>query len=612
MNAVRQQLLMSLRLYYRNTMALIYGYLFPTVFLLAFFVLYRYERVPLVRHMGELLTVAVLGGACFGLPTTLVSERERGVWRRYRLSPVSTGSLVASTVLARYVILLTAGLLQLVLALLVGMPWPRHPFDLFVAFSLVSFAFLGLGLVIATLADNVPAVQALGQVVFLPMLIIGGVAVQLASLPDWAQHLSAFFPGRYAVEALQACVNGNGLGATGFALAALALIGAAGCLAGSKLFRWDAQQRFVSRSGKAWVGVALAAWVAVGLAAEARGRIGAVLPFDTDARSVSTASGAAAPASTPQSPSTPSGAAQPLPSPNPAPGSTLSTRTVGDAGGSPTSSATADRPAAPRADSGPSAGGASAAGAGQPASANSNRATGDASGTPAGTVAASGNTAGPAGATASAGVAPVDSSGATQPQPPTPPSRTASPDTIGRGRGQAAGGRGSALVEVAATRWQDVTMKMIDDEISFNRLPPDGGVVTPIADASQQIDQDSEVELDQIMAALPSWPPATVSDPLQRARNVLLVAGAVDVMQLPIEPFVPLVVFERLQQDIPQADLVKVLFWIAIHPDDGDDSALGRLRDLGLSRGPGDVSEVRGRAALYAVKLLGKITGKRK
>lgn len=155
-------------------------------------------------------------------------------------------------------------------------------------------------------------------------------------------------------------------------------------------------------------------------------------------------------------------------------------------------------------------------------------------------------------------------------------------------------------------------MKMIDDEISFNRLPPDGGVVTPIADASQQIDQDSEVELDQIMAALPSWPPATVSDPLQRARNVLLVAGAVDVMQLPIEPFVPLVVFERLQQDIPQADLVKVLFWIAIHPDDGDDSALGRLRDLGLSRGPGDVSEVRGRAALYAVKLLGKITGKRK
>ena len=48
------------------------------------------RTVPLVRHIGELLTVTALGGACFGLPTTMVSERERGVWRRYRLAPVAT------------------------------------------------------------------------------------------------------------------------------------------------------------------------------------------------------------------------------------------------------------------------------------------------------------------------------------------------------------------------------------------------------------------------------------------------------------------------------------------------------------------------------------------
>src|SRR5215203_3683539 len=177
-----QQLRVSLLLHFRNRMALIYGYLFPTIFLIAFWQLYRYDRVPLARHMGELLTVTILGGACFGLPTTMVSERERGVWRRYRLAPVSTGALLASTVAARYLLLVLAGLL----------------------------------LVIATLADNVPAVQALGQCVFLPMLIIGGVAVQLASLPEWAQHVSAFFPGRYAVEAMQSSVTGQGLRIMGF------------------------------------------------------------------------------------------------------------------------------------------------------------------------------------------------------------------------------------------------------------------------------------------------------------------------------------------------------------------------------------------------------------
>jgi len=132
MHAALQQLRISLTLHYRNKMALIYSYLFPLIFLLAFYVLYRYERVVLARHMGELLTVSVLGGACFGLPTTMVSERERGVWRRYRLAPIATSMLVLSVIAARYLILVTAGLLQLAVALAMGMPMPQHPFDLWI------------------------------------------------------------------------------------------------------------------------------------------------------------------------------------------------------------------------------------------------------------------------------------------------------------------------------------------------------------------------------------------------------------------------------------------------------------------------------------------------
>src|SRR5205085_4609909 len=143
--------------------------------------------------------------------------------------------LVGSTIVARYVMVLSAGLLQLGVALAVGMTLPAHPFDLWIAFSFVAFAFIGLGLVIAALADTVPAVQALGQCIFLPMLIIGGVAVPLASLPDWALHVSAFFPGRYAVEALQTGVSGAGLAGMRFSLLALILVGFAGCLAGAKL-----------------------------------------------------------------------------------------------------------------------------------------------------------------------------------------------------------------------------------------------------------------------------------------------------------------------------------------------------------------------------------------
>jgi ABC-2 type transport system permease protein len=260
---------LGLRLNFRNRMAILYGYLFPLIFLIAFWAIYRSDPVPLALHLGQLLTVTILGSACFGLPTTIVSERERGVWRRYRLLPARGWVFVTSVLGARAVLLLTSALLQLALAFALGMPAPTHPVGLLVAFAVTALAFLAFGMVIAMLVDNVPAVQALGQCLFLPMLMIGGVAVRLESLPGWAQHASVFFPGRYAVEAMQLSTTGAGLSGAGFDLLALLLIAAAGAVAAAAMFRWD--KAFAPRRG--WLLLALGMWAVVGVVAEIHGRV---------------------------------------------------------------------------------------------------------------------------------------------------------------------------------------------------------------------------------------------------------------------------------------------------------------------------------------------------
>ena len=523
------QLQISLKLHARNKMALVYSYLFPTIFLVAFWVLYRFEQVPLVRHVGELLTVTALGGACFGLPTTMVSERERGVWRRYKLTPVSTFTLVAGTVAARYLLLVVAALLQLVLAMGLGMPLPRHPFELFLAFTVVAFAFIGLGLVIAMMADNVPAVQALGQCIFLPMLIIGGVAVPLASLPDWAQRLSAFFPGRYAVEALQACVTGTGLGVERFSVLALVLIGAAGCLTGAKMFRWDSEQRFAAAPGKAWVGVALAAWVAVGVLSDAQGRNPPRVAGTSPGRAPATLGEERAPAA-------PVGAPDTQPQPQTAPAVTPAAP--------PTGGPPPDAPA-------------------------------------------------PSVAARSPEAKPVPAEREAEPLPRPGPAPGPTPGTN------------------PPASWRDVTLVDIDRDLIFTRLPPDSGVVTPIAPLAEEPDEQTAAQLDKMRAALPDWAPGHVADPVQRVRNYLFVAAVPDVFQMQdLERFVPMVVYERIQEVIPKEDLIKILYWIATHPFDGDDKAVDELRPLGLFNGPADMEQTRGRMSVYAVKLLGRITGK--
>ena len=444
---------LSLKLNFRNRMAILYGYLFPLIFLIAFWALYRNDPVPLALHIGQLITITVLGGACFGLPTTIVAERERGVWRRYRLLPAPPSTFIVSVLAARLVLLVTAALLQLALGFAFGLPWPAHPGALLIAFLFTAFALMGVGLTIAMLVDNVPAVQALGQCIFLPMLILGGVAVQLESLPVWAQHISAFFPGRYAVEALQRSFTGAGLSGAGFDLLALALTGLAGAVAAVGMFRWD---KSFSPS-KAWLAVAFGMWLVVGGLAELRGQVMLGRPLDTQ--------------------------------------------------------------------------------------------------------------------------------------------------SVGTSRDYVSAAK-------PAADWRAVTESDFD-KIAFDHLPPDQEVVAPISRSDEVPDATIQPLLDQVRDGLAAWPPGNVADPVQRTRNLLAVAAVPDVLRMEqVERFVPRLVFARLQAVVPPRDLPRILYWIAMHPDAGDDSAIHQLGALGLPDVTGSPAPVRGRIMIYAFKLLGRLTGK--
>ncbi|HEY9154182.1 MAG TPA: ABC transporter permease, partial [Opitutaceae bacterium] len=278
LSAVWQHFLLTLRLNFRSPQAIIYGYFVPILFLLAFGSVFRADTPVLAHEMGQLLTLTILGGACFGLPTALVAERERGVWRRYRLLPVNVGWLALTTLISRIILVTSGAALQIALARLIyGTPWPLHPWQATGAFLVVTIAFLGLGLLVAALANDVPAVQALGQCIFLPMVMIGGVGVPLVTLPTWAQYLSAFMPGRYAVEMLQFSYGEpGGLDGVVFPFVALTVIGLAALIVGLRLFRWDNTQK-LGGGGRVGLSAALAAWAGIGVTAIALGRVAPLL-----------------------------------------------------------------------------------------------------------------------------------------------------------------------------------------------------------------------------------------------------------------------------------------------------------------------------------------------
>ena len=489
--AMWHQLVASVRLQLRNRAALAYTYAVPLLFLAAFLTLYRRESPPLGRHLGELLAVTALSGACFALPALLVSERERGVWRRYRLAPVPTVLWLGAMLGSVYLLLLSAGTLQITLAMWAGTPLPLHPFDLWVAFTLTCVAFLGIGLLIAMLADTVPAAQALGQSVFLPLLIVGGIVVPLRLLPDWMQRAAAFLPGRYAVDTLESAVTGRGLSDVATAATTLIVMGAASGLAALGMFRWEAGQQIrLSRTLTA-IGVAVAAWIAIGALATSR----------TDSGIEAVPPAALLPPAPPLTASDP-------------PASTSAEKQLPSRRSPPAASA-----------------------------------------------------------------APIPS----EPKPAAAPIRPPVERT-----------------------WRDVTMDDVNVNLVFVDLPPDHGIVAPINAAYRPYE-----DVECIRRALPTWSPAAVDDLVQRTRNLLLLAGVPDLLRLEIERDVPIVVFDHLQKTTPKDDLVKVLYWIATHRSDGDLVALDHLSAACLDvLPPDDPEELRDRVAVYAMKLLGRLTGK--
>jgi ABC-2 type transport system permease protein len=96
------------------------------------------------------------------------------------------------------------------------------------------------------------------------MIMIGGVGIPLAALPGWAQRLSGFMPGRYAVDVLQRGYTAEaGDSSSGFSILALVVIGLAGAVSGARLFRWDEGRRLKTGTW-VWVLASLLSWLAVG------------------------------------------------------------------------------------------------------------------------------------------------------------------------------------------------------------------------------------------------------------------------------------------------------------------------------------------------------------
>jgi ABC-type multidrug transport system permease subunit len=144
----------------------------------------------------------------------LALEREEHAFARLVRGLVTrSGLLAAKVVLAALCALIVSAIMLAGLAIFVGLQWSRAPLWL-AALALGALAFAAMGVAIGALAREVRAASLLAFALSLPIAFLalvpsGSVAT---GLYDVIRAISAAFPFKPALDALDAAINGGGLG----------------------------------------------------------------------------------------------------------------------------------------------------------------------------------------------------------------------------------------------------------------------------------------------------------------------------------------------------------------------------------------------------------------
>lgn len=241
---------MRVRLAFRNKMFFFFVLFMP----FAFFFLYEglvAKGVPKTAgfYLGPVLALTVMG-SFWGLSATLVMFREQGILRRFHVAPVTAADLLASSIVANYVLTLPTVALELIFARVIfHVPNLGDPVSLFLLISVGIMSFGSLGLVVASITNTMQETQVLNQLLWLPLIFLSGAILPLAYLPRPVQRFGLFLPATYLVNGLQQTIVNSATAWSRYAeILSLAVWACLTFFLSAQLFRWEPEAKTPRRA----------------------------------------------------------------------------------------------------------------------------------------------------------------------------------------------------------------------------------------------------------------------------------------------------------------------------------------------------------------------------
>lgn len=263
-----------MRLALRNRAFIFFSLIFPLIFLFLLVALLARRNVTAVPYaLASVLALTVMG-SFWGLSIQLVTFREQGILRRFRVAPVSAGAMLASSIASNYILTLPTVAIEFALARRIfHMSQWGNLGGVFFLVTLGIITFAALGLIIASVTNSTQETQVINQILWSAFLFLSGATIPLPMLPVWIQHFALFLPATYLVTGLERVMVGRvGVLQIGAELVALALSAAMAFFLSQQLFRWEPEAKVAPRA-KAWAAATIIPFLLLGVWENTRGNL---------------------------------------------------------------------------------------------------------------------------------------------------------------------------------------------------------------------------------------------------------------------------------------------------------------------------------------------------
>ena len=247
MKAFCTLLKIELKLNIRNRNMVIFAIILPLVVLAILGILYGTgpaaagaDYTFLEQSMGALCAISICAGGLMGLPLVVAEYRERKILKRFFVTPINPGMLLAAELLI-YALYALASLIALLLAS--GLIWGvglRGSWAGFLgSWLLTIFSTLSIGMMVGGIARNAKSAGTIACALYFPMLIFSGATLPFEVMPEVMQKIVAVFPMTQGIHLLKAAFLG--LNAAHSALPVVVMLCVALVCSGIavKCFRWE-------------------------------------------------------------------------------------------------------------------------------------------------------------------------------------------------------------------------------------------------------------------------------------------------------------------------------------------------------------------------------------